>query len=172
MQSTDELRSTYNRIAHDYHQDHLTDTWDDDYFSYFAEAIAPRGRVLDLGCRPGTETKRLIANGFEVEGFDLSDELLVIAREQNPHAKFIQGDMRSLPYADESFDGVFAKASLLHIPKQDMDTVLQEIHRVMKPKAIVHVAVKKARGDAYEAEQTENDYGYDYKRFFPTGICR
>jgi len=163
MKMTDELRSTYNKIAQDYHRDHAVDSWDDDYTGYFIDLL-PRGAVvLDLGCGPGTDTKKLVAAGLVVHGFDLSDEFLRIAQEKNPGVDFIQGDMRTLPYPTNIFDGVYAKASLLHIPKADMLQALREIFRVVTPGGVVHVAIKAGDG---EREVAEDDYGYAYQRFF------
>ena len=159
----DNLRETYNRIATDYTEDHMEDTWDDDYIQLFSDSLSKGAKVLDLGCGPGTDTVKLSKNGLLLEGFDLSDEFLVIARKLNPGLTFKQGDMRKLPYANGAFDGLFAKASLLHIPKDDIHLVLEEIHRVVKSGGLVHIAIKE--GEA-EMVLKEDDYGYEYSRFF------
>ena len=159
-----ELRNTYNTIAQDYHSDHKDDSWDNDYLEKFCEELTPGARVLDLGCGPGVDTKKLSHRHFELYGFDLSQELLEIAKKQTPSANFLQGSMlESLPYEDSYFDGIFAKASLLHIPKEKIDFVLNEIERVLKANGIIHIAVKKGDG---EKVIVEKDYGYEYERFF------
>jgi ubiquinone/menaquinone biosynthesis C-methylase UbiE len=163
MSESNELRETYNRIAADYNDDHEADTWDDDFRVAFCSLLPAHARILDLGCGPGTDSKLLVESGLTVTGFDLSDELLKIAANKNPSVEFIQGDMRKLPLSDNSFDGVFAKASLLHIPKSDMPMVLKEIKRVVIPEGIVHIAIKGGEGEQIE---TENKFGYTYKRFF------
>ncbi|MBI4093117.1 MAG: class I SAM-dependent methyltransferase [Candidatus Kerfeldbacteria bacterium] len=163
MATTDDLRSTYNTVAKDYYFDHIGDTWDNDYIILFVKNLPKSARVLDLGCGPGTDTLKLKAAGLNVEGFDLSDDLLAIARKNNPAVTFTQGDMRKPPYKDRLFDGVFAKASLLHIPKSEISSVLAEVIRILKPRGLVHIAVKKGQG---EQEETESDYGYSYTRFF------
>ena len=160
---THKLKSTYEKIADDYHADHAADTWDDDFIEIFSQMVGKGAKVLDLGCGPGIETKKLVGKGLSVYGLDLSDKLLEIARKNNPAVEFVQGDMRHLPYGDGQFDGVFAKASLLHIPKSDIPQVLAEISRVLKPKGVFHAAVKQGEG---EKEETEDDYGYAYTRFF------
>jgi ubiquinone/menaquinone biosynthesis C-methylase UbiE len=157
------LRDTYNRIARDYNEDHKDDTWDDDYIQLFTDSLLENATVLDLGCGPGVDTAKLSSSGLSVEGFDLSDGLLEIAKGLNPGLTFTQGDMRKLPYEDEIFDGVFAKASLLHIPKSDIHLVLQEMHRVVKNGGLIHIAIKGGEG---EKSLKEDDYGYEYSRFF------
>ncbi len=161
---TKKLADTYNKIARDYTKDHAEDTWDDDYINFFSEALFPNAKVLDLGCGPGFETQTLAAKGFAAEGFDLSDGLLKIARQKLPSATFTQGDMQTtLPYRNEYFDGVFAKASLLHIPKEKIGLVFAEISRILKVGGILHIALKKGFD---EKEVVEDDYGYEYQRFF------
>ncbi len=162
--SANNLKDTYNKIAEDYFEDHKDDTWDDDHLSLFAGQLIPGAVVLDLGCGPGVESKKLCDKGLTVHGLDLSRELLMIAKRNTPEGAFIEGSMIDpLPYDDGYFDGVFAKASLLHVPKVKLDSVLNEITRVLKVDGIIHIAVKKGDG---EKETTENDYGYEYKRQF------
>ncbi|MEK7518527.1 MAG: class I SAM-dependent methyltransferase [Patescibacteria group bacterium] len=164
---TDTLRATYNRIASDYSTDHQHDTWDDDFVARFLELLPQSSSMLDLGCGPGWETHRMKRAGLQQTGLDLSEELLEIARKNNPQAAFVQGDMRHLPFPSDTFDGVFAKASLLHLQKTDVPLVLDEILRILKPNGILHLALKKQRvGQPPEEIVTENDYGYTYERFF------
>jgi len=160
------LKDTYNKIAKDYTKDHAEDTWDDDFIEYFSQELPRGAKVLDLGCGPGTDSVKLAKKNkdFKIYGLDLSDELLKIASEQLPKANFLQGDMlQKFPYEDNFFDGVFAKASLVHIPKTEIGKVLEEMIRVAKKNGILHIAVKRGEG---EQEVRENDYGYKYERFF------
>jgi ubiquinone/menaquinone biosynthesis C-methylase UbiE len=163
MNNADELRKTYNTIAVDYTKNHLDDTWDDDYCESFINLLVKGSEVLDLGCGPGTDSKTLIQHGLAVTGIDLSDELIRIARENNPQGEFLQGNMLDLPFDDEKFDGLFAKASLLHLKQVNVPKALQEIVRVVKPGAIVHIAIKGGDG---ERIVKEDKFGYEFERFF------
>ena len=163
MSYADELRKTYNLIAADYTKDHLDDTWDDDYLDAFAHMLTKDSEVLDLGCGPGTDSKILIGRGLKVTGIDLSDEFIRIAKAANPNGAFVQGDMLDLPFDSHTFDGLFAKASLLHLAKPDVPKALREIVRVVKPGAIVHIAIKGGEG---EKVIKEDKFGYEFERFF------
>ena len=160
--NTDKLRETYNEIAEGYlrypHQN-----WDNDFIRYFAKALKPGSRILDLGCGPGIESKIFAELDFDVYGFDLSDHFIELARKQVANGHFTQGDMRNLLYEDEYFDGIFCKASLLHIPKNEIDVVLKEITRVLRKNGLLHVALKK--GDD-EGDITDDRYGETITRFF------
>ena len=163
MNNADKLRKTYNLIASDYTHDHLADTWDDDYREAFINALPESSKVLDLGCGPGTDSKILIERGLQITGIDLSDELIRIAANTNPTGSFVQGNMLDLPFGSHQFDGLFAKASLLHLAKEDVPQALQEIVNVVKPSGIIHIAIK---GGDRERLVKENKFGYEFERFF------
>lgn len=166
MDYADDLKRTYDAIAEDYANDHANDTWDDDYIDLFLSLLTPGANVLDLGCGPGVEMKRLRTRGMHVHGLDISGKILDIARRLNPDSAFTQADMRHVPFKDGSFDGVFAKASLLHVNKKDVSLTLHEIFRILVPHGIVHIAVKKKRPGQEDGYLTEHDYGLPYTRFF------
>ncbi len=98
----------------------------------FISLLPPKSLVLDLGCGPGHESKRLASCGAEVIGLDYSAESIRIAREQNPDLLFYEMDMRILDESLPVFDGIFACGSLIHITYEEMGDVLLSLTRHMK----------------------------------------
>ena len=166
MDYTDHVRSTYDVIAEDYANDHPNDTWDDDYIELFSLLLPAGANILELGCGPGVEVKKLRNRGYNVHGLDISERILAVARRLNPDSPFTQGDMRKLLFKNASFDGVFAKASLLHIEKGDIPKVLSETKRVLVSKGFFHVAVMKKTPRQHDGFISDDKYGYSYSRFF------
>ena len=83
-------------------------------------------KVLEIGCGAGRDLRFLVAEGFEATGIDSSAKLLEIAKKNVPQAKFYKMDMREIDFPAGGFDGIWACASFLHIPKRDAkQTVLQ-----------------------------------------------
>lgn len=162
-----DLKSTYNKIAKDWMKDHHGDTWwikgTDKYLSYFKLKTS----ILDVGCGAGEKSKYLIKEGFEVTGIDFSEEMIKLAKEQVPAGKFFVKDIKQpLDFAN-TFDGVFAHAVLLHIPKNEIINVLKNITAPLKSKGYFYAAVKELKQSGKDEEIVkENDYGYDYERFF------
>ena len=86
-------------------------------------------RVLDLACGPGYVAAASEAAGAEPIGVDFSSEMVRLARAQNQHIEFRQGDAHALEFPDESFDVVMNNFGLLHMA--DPQAVISESSRVL-----------------------------------------
>lgn len=162
-----DLKQTYDKIAEDWHNDHLHDDWWHKNIDSFISFLAPGVHILDVGCGAGHKSKYLTEKGFKVTGVDFSEGLLDIARREVPEAQFILADMRDLSSIDGQFDAVLAIASLLHIPKKEACDVMAGWVEKLKPGGHFCVIVKGTKeGKPEEGVIEENDYGYTYERFF------
>ncbi len=111
--------------------------------------LLPRGgHVLDGGCAGGRDSKRLVRAGLRVTGIDLVKSFLTIARKAVPKARFQIMDARRLRLAPNTFDGIWANAVLLHLPRRDVAGVFRGFYTVLKDGGILHVAVKRGSGVA------------------------
>ena len=110
------LKDTYNKIAEEWNRTHQTDDWWVEGTERFVSFLKPGDLVLDVGCGPGTKSKYLIGKGLRVFGIDLADKFIKIARQKVPEAEFAVLDMQEMEKLEKNFDGIFAQASLLHIP--------------------------------------------------------
>jgi SAM-dependent methyltransferase len=161
------LKETYNKIATDWHKDHQADDWWVEGTDKFISFLGPGDSVLDVGCGGGTKSRYLSKKGLKVTGIDFSDELINIAKIEVPQAEFIVMDMYNAEKLNMKFDGIFAQASLLHIPKKDLSNILRILASKLKPDGFLYVAVKGTiPGSPEEETKEEDDYGYPYQRFF------
>jgi SAM-dependent methyltransferase len=162
-----DLQETYDRIAEDWHRDHERDDWWVAGTDAFAKLMPAGGSILDVGCGSGMKARYLAKLGFAMTGIDISQGLLDIARREAPTGRFMLLPMEELDTLPDTFDGVFAQASLLHIPKQEAGVVVQKMANRLKRGGYLYLAVKELRaGHAPEEVLRENDYGYEYERFF------
>jgi ubiquinone/menaquinone biosynthesis C-methylase UbiE len=114
----------------------------------FLKRMSPSGRIIDMGCGWGKDARIFSDLGYKVTGIDLSQELLNIARKTSPNSEFIQADFSELPYQDQTFEGLWASASLLHAEtKGQVPKILNEWHRVLRTNGGVYIAVKKGTGE-------------------------
>lgn len=110
------------------------------------EGQAPQ-RILDFGCGPGRDLKTFTRLGHSPVGVDGSAEFVAMARADSGcevwHQNFLALD---LPPAH--FDGVFANATLFHVPLSELPRVLKALHATLKPRGVLFSS--NPRGDNRE----------------------
>ncbi len=149
--------STYNKIADIYTQKYFDDLSDMPYIDKFLQYLDTNVQILDVGCGPGTFTKYLLNKGLHVEGIDLSEEMIKIARQKIPNVPFKVMDMRSLAYANNTFDGLLVAYSLIHIATGEIEKALKGFYRVLKPKGVVMIIAQKGEPDKIVDEPLKED---------------
>ncbi len=112
-----------------------------------------RPALLDLGCGPGRDTLYFGGQGYPVVGVDLSWGMLDEALRRVPAGRFVQADMRRLPLAAGSFGGIWACASLLHLPKTAAGVALAEMYRVLRPGGTLFLAVKRGSDESWRGPE-------------------
>ena len=90
-------------------------------------------RLLDLGCGGGQDASNLRRRGYCVVGLDRTSALLSAGRRRDPSLPLVLADLRQLPFQTKSFDGLWAAASLMHLPKPVARLVLIDLYRLVCP---------------------------------------
>lgn len=111
--------------------------------------------VLDLGCGTGNEMILLTQSGFQVTGIDLSPEHIKTCESRGLNAKVM--DFYQIDFPDQTFDAIFAMSSLLHVPKQNLHIVINEMYRCLKDNQICYIGVFKGFHDGVMPSM-ENKY--------------
>jgi len=88
--------------------------------------------ILDLGCGPGHESRRLKDSGSNVIGIDYSSESIRIAKQKNRDIDFIEMDFNSIDSSLGLFDGIFSCSSLIHLQEEELITVLRRVSNILK----------------------------------------
>ena len=136
------VRRGYDAISREYRSDDgqanpQTSEGTDGYARWvddLAGLIAPRARVLDLGCGAGVPAIKLLAEkGFDVLGLDMSAVQVARARQLVPHATFEQADMVTWEHAPGSFDAVVSFYALIHVPLEEQRSLLSKIRLWLRP---------------------------------------
>lgn len=115
---------------------------------------APPLTILDFGCGPGRDLKVFAALGHVAIGLEGAASFAAMAREWSD-CEVWQQDFLKLDLPSEKFDGVFANASLFHVPSQELPRVLAQLNATLKPRGVLFSS--NPRG--------EDEEGWDRGRF-------
>ncbi|WP_340644416.1 class I SAM-dependent methyltransferase [Phenylobacterium sp.] len=111
----------------------------------FVEALPPGGRVLDAGCGSGRDALAFRDLGFDVTAFDGSAAMVAKASAHTGlpvlHLDFAEVAWR------ETFDGIWANASLLHVPRCDLCEVMRRLRRALVPGGVWELSFKLGSGE-------------------------
>lgn len=111
----------------------------------FLKYVCPGGRILDAGCGSGRDALAFRQAGYQIDAFDASEEICRLASET------LGFPVRCLCFQDlegeAEYDGIWACASLLHVPGEELPDVIQRLKKILKPGGVLYASFKKGEGD-------------------------
>ena len=127
----------YDRVADDYWCGTRNHDVSQNYEA-FLDAIEgkPPFDILDLGCGPGRDLQYFNSMGHAVIGLDGSEALVSLAR-LNSGCEVLQQNFLAMNLPECRFDGVFANASLFHVPSQELPRILLEVSNTLKSRGVL-----------------------------------
>ncbi len=126
----------------------------------FIEYISEGGHILDAGCGSGRDSKYFLSAGYKVTAFDNSAKMVENASE------FTGLDVLSMSFDDvqwvNRFDGIWACASLLHVPKKRIGIILKKLLDALKVSGVIYMSFK------YGSEETvDQETGRFFNNYTP-----
>jgi SAM-dependent methyltransferase len=106
----------------------------------FLAKLPPGGRILDAGCGSGRDTKHFLSAGYSVVAIDGSREMIAAATKLTGQQAQVM-TFQELDF-DQEFDGIWACASLLHVPRAEMEAVWARFVRALKPGGYWYLSFK------------------------------
>ncbi len=113
-------------------------------------------KIIEIGCADGRDAEQIIQKTNNYTAFDISKKFIALARKHLPNENFEVADALVYRYGKD-LDIVFAFASLLHLDKEDIATVLAKVHRALKPGGIFYMSLKLV--PKYRQEIKRGEYG-------------
>ena len=107
----------------------------------------PPYSILDLGCGPGRDLRTFSQFGHQPIGVEGCDKFAEMARRYSG-CEVWQQNFLQLELPDSYFDGIFANASLFHVPHQALPRVLQQLHATLQPSGVLFSSNPRGNNEA------------------------
>jgi SAM-dependent methyltransferase len=108
--------------------------------------------ILDLGCGPGRDIQSFKSLDHHPVGLDACPEFCAIARNQTDCPVLLM-DFLDLSLKAQSFDGIFANASLFHVPASELQRVLKDLHAALRDGGILFSSNPRGNGEGFNGER-------------------
>lgn len=122
----------------------------------FLELMPKHGRILDAGCGSGRDSLYFKKKGYSVIAIDSSRELVRLASSILGENCFLMS-FKQIEFKNE-FDGIWACASLLHISKSEMDSVLLRLTEALKMNGVLYASFKYGNEETIQKGRRFNSY--------------
>ena len=106
----------------------------------FLNYLNPGDSILDFGCGSGRDTKYFLEAGMKVDAIDGSEEMCRIASEYTGIE--VQQMLFQELVVHDQYDGIWACASILHLPKNELKSVVQKMATALKTHGIIYTSFK------------------------------
>lgn len=125
-------------------------------YSMFQKYMKAIGKILDLGCGSGRDSKYFMDQGYDVVAVDGSQRICELA-SQNIGREVLCFKFQNINFEQE-FDGIWACASLLHVSKGELPCVLQKLSKALKTKGYIYASFKYGQEERIKGDRFFNDY--------------
>jgi SAM-dependent methyltransferase len=122
----------------------------------FLALVPPGGHILDAGCGSGRDALAFLQRGFKVTAFDASPNLARLAQGVTGLPVAVRR-FQDMTYIEE-FDGVWACASLLHVPRREIGDVFARLTRALRSGGIWYMSFKAGEAEGTRDGRLFNDY--------------
>jgi ubiquinone/menaquinone biosynthesis C-methylase UbiE len=127
------VKDGYNTIANRYLAERTRESEDVRLLSDFMERLPLHAIVLDAGCGAGIPISQMLSEQFHLTGVDFSEAQIELAKKNVPNAEFLCEDMTKLNFPENTFDGITSYYAIIHIPREEHESLLANFHRMLKP---------------------------------------
>lgn len=125
-------------------------------YARFCPLLPQGAHVLDAGCGTGRDARYFIEQGYTVTAFDLCEEMVRVASEYSGQTVHKMG-FQDMNYK-EQFHGIWANASLLHVPKAEIRDIFRKFIQALVPGGVWMMSFKHGETERIYPDHITNDY--------------
>ncbi len=125
-------------------------------YEAFEKYLHPNAHILDAGCGSGRDSLYFKSRGFQCSAFDISFKMSTFASALLGQ-EVLQLSFDELHFQDK-FDAVWASASLLHVPKEKMPSVMKKLSQALRPRGVIYASFKHGDSESMRGKRFFNAY--------------
>lgn len=160
-------QNAYFTNAQLYSDDWLAQPEPSDMYEILKKYFHAGGETADIGCGNGRDANWMSKNGFQVCGFDYSEDLLKIGSELFPQIKFSKATFPKLNEIKNQFDNILCETVIMHLPKEQIIPAIQSLKRILKVGGMLYLSWRVTEG-----EDARHKDGRLYSAFEPEYILK
>lgn len=128
----------------------------------FTDLLPGGAKILDFGCGSGRDTVWFLAQGFDVDAIDGSAELCRLASKAAgiPVRQMYFQDLNAV----NEYDGIWACASILHVPKEELPRIILKMRQALKQDGVIYTSFKYGDGEGVRNGRYFSDFTEDTAR--------
>lgn len=160
MKRSEQARFIFNKYANDYQVKHMGVELYSDSLDIFCKYVKPENAsILEIGCGPGNLTKYLLSNrpDFKVFGIDIAENMIALARKNNPSADFKRMDCRDLNPINEKFDAILCGFCLPYLQVAETEELIKRFSKMLDSKAVLYVSTMEASSELSGIERSSKN---------------
>lgn len=123
--------------------------WEEESMQRFSGYLAGKS-VLVPGCGDGRDSRFLASLGLTITSFDLSEEMLNIARAGDPRGSYTLMDLRDIDKCSGPYEGIFASGCLYHLTKPEFAQCVESCRALLSPAGVLYLNMKEGQGERFE----------------------
>lgn len=153
MDKYKETFGTWNNIASIYQDKFMEmDLYNDTYDFICSTIDKPNAKLLEIGCGPGNITKYLIAKrpDFDILGIDIAHNMVELARQNNPTARFMVMDCRQIKHLNAKYDGIIGGFCLPYLSHTECNDLISNAHELLNENGLIYLSF--VEGDPHKSD--------------------
>ena len=143
LRTTEMAVSLFSRVATQYRDKFMNVEDYSQQLDAFCNDLKQNAQVLELACGPGNITRYLLNRrpDLNILATDLSEEMLVLAREANPQTNFALMDVRDFKKLGQMFDGIICSFGLPYLSKEDAVNMIADASGILLSNSMLYISV-------------------------------
>lgn len=143
MNLTQLAKQTFNQCAQQYQDKFMDTTLYHDTFDLFCEKVSmPGAQILDIACGPGNVTRYLLERrpDYNILAIDIAENMIALARANNPAAQFQVMDARDIPKLCRQFAGIMCGFGLPYLSKEDAIQLIADAAALLHDNGVLYIS--------------------------------